>query len=255
MDMRKFGRRLMNVSLASIIRKLRQRSRPAEIDYLSQIPTVAVSEIVGKPLIRVPGAYSYVDGSLPWCDILALLSVLVDRSPKTVMEIGTFNGNTTRLIAMNLPEAEIHTIDLPEDFSENGEGLSKDDWHLISQRRVGAEYRADPSITSVTQHFGDTALYDFPEVEFYFIDGAHTYEYARNDTEKALRCPTAKTLMWHDSDELHTGVTSWLVEMVRSGYPVRQIEGTNLAILDLRNFVAPSSDRSEAAHTPVVPAS
>ena len=251
MDLKRFRRRLMNVSGNSILRNFRQWRRRHEVDYLSQIPTVALSEVVGKPLIRVIGSYSYVEGSLPWCDTLALLSVLVDRAPKAVVEIGTFNGNTTRLIALNLPDAEIHTIDLPEDFSDTGEGLPKDDWHLISARRVGAEYRSDPSITSVTQHFGDTAEYDFPLAEFYFIDGAHTYEYARNDTEKALRSPRVKTLMWHDSDQGHHGVTSWLVEMIQSGYSVRQIADTNLAILDLRDYVAATPAPSKSVQAPI----
>ena len=104
----------------------------------------------------------------------------------------------------------------------------------------------------MTQHFGDTATYDFPVAEFYFIDGAHTYEYARNDTEKALRSTGAKTLMWHDSDAGHHGVTRWLAEMIRSGYPVRQIQDTNLAILDLQNHVALGSVPSETVQASVV---
>jgi hypothetical protein len=232
------AQRLMNVSLATIIRKLRQRgllAKPRGDKLLDQIPRITLSEIVGRPMVRIEGAYSYVDGSLPLCDLLALLSVLVDRSPRAVLEIGTFNGYTTRLMALNLPEAEIHTIDLPENFNETGSGMPKDDWHLISARRVGAEYRADPSIKSVTQHFGDTAEYVFPTAEIFFIDGSHTYAYVRNDTEKALMSSTTKVLLWHDCDRTHPDVTRWLVEMIQTGYPVRRIEGTNLAILELGN--------------------
>ena len=228
----------MNVNLATIIRKLRKQGLLAKApgdDLLDQIPRIALCEIVGRPMIRIEGAYSYVDGSLPLCDLLALLSVLVDRSPQTVLEIGTFNGYTTRLMALNLPDAEIHTIDLPENFSDSGAGMQKDDWHLISARRVGSEYRADPSITSVKQHFGDTAEYVFPTAEIFFIDGSHTYAYVRNDTEKALMSSATKVLMWHDCDRTHPDVTRWLVEMIQTGYPVRHIEGTNLAILDLQD--------------------
>jgi hypothetical protein len=228
-----FSQRLMNVSLATIIRKLRQRL--FEDDLLDQIPRIALSEIVGSPIVRVDGSYSYVNGSLPLCDLLALLSVLVDRSPQTVLEIGTFNGYTTRLMALNLPDAEIHTIDLPENFSDSSGRMPKDDWHLISARRVGSEYRADPSITSVKQHFGDTAEYVFPTAEIVFIDGSHTYAYVRNDTEKALMSSATKVLIWHDCDWKHPDVTRWLVEMIRTGYPVRHIAGTHLAILELRN--------------------
>jgi methyltransferase family protein len=233
-----FSQRLMNVSLATIIRKLRQRGLLAKTlgdKLLDRIPEIALSEIVGRPMVRIDGPHSYVDGSLPLCDLLALLSVLVSRAPQTVLEIGTFNGYTTRLMALNLPDAEIHTIDLPENFIDSGAGMPKDDWHLISARRVGSEYRADPSITSVKQHFGDTAEYVFPTAEIFFIDGSHTYAYVRNDTEKALKSSATKALIWHDCDRNHPGVTRWLVEMIQTGYPVRHIEGTSLAILELQN--------------------
>jgi hypothetical protein len=236
-----FGQRLMNLSAASVLRKLRQRGLLAKLPedrLLDQVPLIALSEIVGRPIIHIDGSYSYVDGSLPFCDLVALLSVLVDRSPRTVLEIGTFNGHTTRLMALNLPEAEINTIDLPEDYSDNGAGMAKDDWHLISSRRVGSEYRADPSIRSVKQHFGDTAEYAFPSAEFFFIDGSHTYAYVRNDTEKALASPATKLLIWHDCDRNHPDVTRWLLEMIHTGRPVRHIEGTNLAILDLQDHAS-----------------
>ena len=228
----------MNVSLASMIRKLRRGGflpKPSGDDLLDRMPRIALSEIVDRPMVRIEGTYSYVDGSLPLCDLLALLSILVDRSPRTVLEIGTFNGYTTRLMALNLPDAEIHTIDLPETFTHSDAGMPKDDWHLISSRRVGSVYRADPSIKSIKQHFGDTAEYVFPAAEIFFIDGSHTYAYVRNDTEKAMTSSATKTLIWHDCDRYHPDVTRWLLEMIQTGYPVRHIEGTNLAILELRN--------------------
>jgi hypothetical protein len=177
-SMPSFSERLMSVNLDVILRKLRNKGvlpKPSAEKLLDRIPKILVSEIVSKPTIRVVGTYSYVDGYLPWCDILALLSVLVDRSPRTILEVGTFNGYTTRLMALNLPDAEIHTIDLPEDFKDTDAGLQKDDFHLIAGRRVGSEYRADPSIKCIQQHFGDTAEYVFPVAEFCFIDGSHTY--------------------------------------------------------------------------------
>jgi hypothetical protein len=232
----RFKQRLMNVSLSTMVRKLRQQgvlAKTRESRLLSQIPEVTLSELVGRTMVSIEAAYSYVEGSLPLCDLLALLSLLVSRSPKTILEIGTFNGYTTRLMALNLPSAEIHTIDLPENFEERGAGLQKDDWHLISTRRVGHEYRTDPAITSVTQHFGDTAEYSFPHAEAVFIDGSHTYEYVRNDTERALTFPGTKVLMWHDCNETHPDVMRWLIEMIHDGHAVQHIQGTSLAVLEL----------------------
>lgn len=229
----------MDVSLRKVAERVYRWYRPFPPNYFPQIPRVELGKLVGRPLVTVDGGYSYKDGSLPWGDILALLSVMVDRAPKSVLEIGTFHGHTTRLMALNMPRAAIYTMDLPENFApEDDTGLKKDDWHLINSRRVGAEYRADSSITNVKQLFGDTAECEFPDAELFFIDGAHTYEYVRNDTTKALASPAAKTLLWHDSDGGHRDVTRWLAGMIQAGYPVRQIEGTNLAILDVKDVPA-----------------
>jgi hypothetical protein len=210
-------------------------------EILARIPEVALTAIVsGHPIIKVDSTYSYYDGSLPWRDILAILGVLVDRAPRCLLEIGTFNGHTTRLLALNMPSATIHTVDLPEGFDVDLDSspIPKDDFHLIASRKVGIEYRSDPTIKNVVQHFGDTATWDFGAAEgatFYYIDGAHTYEYARNDTEKALAAARGRdaTLLWHDCDETHLGVVSWLEEMSSQGHPVRRIAGTNLAIMDV----------------------
>ena len=102
-----FGERLMEIDLNWILRLLRNRGvlpKPHGYKLLDQIPAVPLSEIVSKPTIKVVGTYSYVDGYLPWCDILALISILVDRSPHTILEVGTFNGYTTRLMALNAPD-------------------------------------------------------------------------------------------------------------------------------------------------------
>lgn len=228
----------MNVSLGGLLGKVRGVLRAGRIEPIDQIPQVPLNEIVNGPVIRVDGLYSYAEGSLPWCDILALMSVLVDRSPRSILEIGTFDGYTTRLMALNLPGAEIHTIDLPEGFVDTGTGLPKDDAHLIAARQVGRVYKSDPTIHNVKQYFGDSAEFPFPAVEAFFIDGAHTYDYVHNDTEKALAAPGAKLLIWHDCNADHPGVVKWLVEMIQTGRPVRRIVGTNLAVLDLANHSA-----------------
>jgi hypothetical protein len=208
---------------------------------LALIPEVELAAVIrGRPIIKFDGLYRYVEGTMPFSDALAFLAVLVDRAPRVVLEIGTFHGHVTRLIALNLPSATIHTLDLPEDYDVGADpsSLPKDDLHLIRARRVGVEYHSDPSITNVVQHFGDTANWDFGKAEgatLYLIDGAHTYEYARNDTHKALAAARGRdaTLLWHDCDQWHPDVARWVAEMAKTGYPVKRIAWTNLAIMDV----------------------
>jgi len=223
----------MNATLASLLRKAHLLPNPERGD-LGRIAKQSLEQmLISRPLIRVDGLYSpsAVDGSLPWNDLTALLSISIERSPRTVVEIGTLHGNTTRLLAINLPESHIYTVDLPEDVDPGASGMKKDDLHLIRGRRLGAEFRSDSSIRNVTQLLGDTAIMDFPAAEMFYIDGSHTYEYVKNDTQKAMSFSEAKTIVWHDCDRTHPGVIRWLREMVEQGQPVRRIADTNLAVL------------------------
>ena len=208
---------------------------------MGSIREVELGEVIrGQPMIQVDGHYRYLEGAMPWCDIVPLLAILVDRAPRVVLEIGTFHGHTTRLLAINAPTAVIHTLDLPEDYDPRADHspLPKDDLHLIGSRRVGAQYRSDPSVTNVVQHFGDSAEWDFGIAEgatFYLIDGAHTYEYVRSDTERALAAARGReaTLVWHDVHLWHPEIVHWLAEMVAAGYPVKRLHWTHLAVMDV----------------------
>jgi Methyltransferase domain len=259
--MNKLARGLLSLNLAGAIRlarfglsDARERLRAAyfQIDpfgedrravarAMERIPALPLSRLVrGRPIIKVDPDYVYYDGGLPWHDLRSLLALVVDRAPAVVLEVGTFNGFTTRLMAPNAPTATIHTVDLPEGYdpASGASPMEKDDHHLIGSRKVGAFYRDDSSITNVVQHYGDTATWDFGRAEgatFYFIDGSHTYEYARSDREKALAAARGRdaTLLWHDCDLTHPAVVRWLGEMVDAGHPVKRVNGTNLAILDV----------------------
>ena len=179
---------------------------------------------------------AYQDGMLPSEHAMALLSILAAENPAEVLEIGTFMGHTTRQMAETLPAATIHTVDLPEEFrgpDRQGRELPKDDFHLINRRSVGREFRGLPAASHIKQHFADTARWDFREAgrpTVFFIDGSHTYEYCRNDSEKCLGlCGGRGVFLWHDCDEYHPGVVTFLAEWRRQGRDIQRIAGTSLA--------------------------
>lgn len=179
---------------------------------------------------------AYEDGMLPLRDALPVLSLAVAEQPTTVVEIGTFMGHTARALAQNLPAATIHTIDLPPDFDTatptDCSRIPKDDFHLIAKRQVGREFRETPFASRIFQHFADTAEMDFRKLgsaSFFFIDGSHTYEYARNDSEKCLTiADPGSTFLWHDCDDAHEGVVRFLREWEEQGRDVVMIAGTTL---------------------------
>jgi hypothetical protein len=214
-------------------RGVRDEPGPPELD----IPTIDLGEILGDRRPRIClGVGPYEDGMLPVDQLVALLAILVCEQPREVLEIGTFMGHTTRQMAEALESAMIHTVDLPEAFSPaapGDTGLQKDDFHLIERRVVGREFRALPIASRIRQHFADTASWDFRECghpTFFFIDGAHTYEYAKHDSEECYTlCSGRGVFLWHDCDSNHPGVQRLLSEWRSMGRDVRRISGTTLA--------------------------
>jgi hypothetical protein len=206
-------------------------------ERMKQIPVVHLDSLLGdrKCQIRLR-VMKYEDGIMPYRDALGLLSILVAENPSQVLEIGTYMGHTARAMAENLATATIHTIDLPSDFPPGGDVGNlppKDDFHLIDQRVVGREFKEQPCEKRIVQHFGDTAVMDFTQIgrpTFFFIDGSHTYEYCKSDSEKCLAlCPQGGSFLWHDCNETHPGVIKFLLEWRMLGRNIVRIQGTDLA--------------------------
>jgi hypothetical protein len=202
-----------------------------------QIPQIELGDLLAdrEPIIRL-SVMRYEDGMLPSEQAMALLSILVAEAPSEVLEIGTYMGQTTRQIAENLETATIHTVDLPENFSAEHDperNIPKDDFHLIARRIVGREFKGHPCANRIKQHFADTARWDFREAghpTFFFIDGSHTYEYCKNDSEKCFAiCGGHGVFIWHDCDERHPGVVRLILEWRQQGRDIRRIVGTPLA--------------------------
>ena len=254
-------RGLLSLNAATVIRTLRAGPRDAKqrlidsyiaIDpfsriehrpdllLLNHIPQVKLTELVQWPeeLSLYLGDVD-VSGSTPLLDLLAILALAIAQQPKAALEFGTFWGSTTVNLARNLPNAIIHTIDLPPDTEEalaTTAGKPVDDVYLIESRKLGQAFSGTPFESHIVQHLGDTATYDYnsikDEVSFFLIDGSHTYEYAKSDTLHAFDLARGNsTFVWHDCDEIHPGVTRWLGELVDRGLQVKRIEGTVIAYL------------------------
>jgi hypothetical protein len=85
-------------------------------DLLS-IPVIPLEDILGEYEPQVDITISKpLDGQMPIDQEITLLGILIKEQPKEVLEIGTYNGHTTYLMAKNLKNSIIHTVDLPLDF-------------------------------------------------------------------------------------------------------------------------------------------
>lgn len=217
--------------------------RCSKTDAGSYLPVVKLDEIAEvQTEFRVLRPADW-GGSMTITEISSLCHLVAARRPRKVLEVGSFRGLTTLNIAMNAPEAEIHTLDLPPGFDPADTAFVTNDANIIEAR--GHYYYAGRDEASrVHQHYGDTATFDYEEigggVDFCLIDAAHSYEYVRNDTAKTLPLMCEGGLMlWHDygrndflaEPEDAWGVTRFLHEIGSAG--VRILQGTSLGVLVL----------------------
>ena len=132
-------------------------------------------------------------------------------------------------MAMNAPEAEIHTLDLPPDFDPTDTRFENNDAKIIKSRGF-YYYEGREEAARIRQHYGDTATFDYEEIgggmDLCLIDAAHSYEYVRNDTAKSLPLmATGSLMLWHDDGrndfmadpEDAWGVTRFLHEISDTG--------------------------------------
>ncbi|MEO6568282.1 MAG: class I SAM-dependent methyltransferase [Opitutaceae bacterium] len=250
--MNKYGKLFLSLNLGLLVcffrkgpktfsracRKTFDTLSSVESDLLAAIPEIPLqSALSGREVEFQLPIKNYVDGMLPSEHALALVSILVAEQPAAVLEIGTYMGHTSKLMACNLPSAEIHTVDLPLDASsvpDPSSVLARDDFHLVGARVVGREFKGHPCANRIIQHYGDTAHWNFAEAgspSFFFIDGCHTYDYVKNDSEKCLALCASRpaTFLWHDCDENHPGILQFLQEWRELGRDVCRIRGTSLA--------------------------
>jgi predicted O-methyltransferase YrrM len=171
-----------------------------------------------------------------------LAAIVASLRPSNVVELGTSRGKSTLIMALNATHSSVvYTIDLPPEASSTVLRSSWSDLQRQSTREPGEEFRGSTVESRIVQVFGDTAelnlsdqLADlYGKADLVFVDGAHTKEYVRNDTELALKLAHPGTVvLWHDYNRFgeSRGVTEFLDEFSRS-HNVSHLHGSSLAVM------------------------
>lgn len=152
---------------------------------------------------------------------------------ETVFEIGTAAGRTTWSVARSCPAARLWTLDLPESGKPELEVLDYDRPFMLGDARRGNAFHDTPEAERIAQLLGDSASFDFEpwegRIDLVFVDGAHTYDYVRNDTEAALRMLSERgTIVWDDYPNF-PGIWKYLNELGRE-LPIYHLFDTRLAL-------------------------
>jgi predicted O-methyltransferase YrrM len=159
-------------------------------------------------------------GNVSVAELLVLNHLVAERQPNVIFEFGTFDGRTTLNLAANAPlDAKVYTIDLPAaSIADARLALDEDDKVYINKPQSGARFIGSEYARKITQFYGDTAAFDFSlwysQTDFVFIDGSHSAQYVRSDTEVALKLIGERDgiIVWHDYSEWARGLIEVLHE-------------------------------------------
>ena len=176
--------------------------------------------------------------TMPLAELATLGAICARTRPRRIFEIGTYTGLATLVMAMNAPDAEIFTLDLPPAARQtHAHGLGVGGFPDFT---VGAHFRALPAASRIHQLYGDARTFDSAPlgegVDLVLIDGDHTYDFVRADTEHALAMLRPGGLIvwddyvWTERAPECAGVTRCVNELA-ANRRVHQIAGTRLAIL------------------------
>ncbi len=181
-------------------------------------------------------------------DLIGLCLICQRLKPKVIFEIGTLAGYTALECALNSPDdARVFTLDLPrEPTIQPALATAADDAKYIRAHPESKPYLFENTKVAdkVTVLYGDSAVFDFSpfvgKVDFFFIDGSHSYEYVRSDTLNALKCCHAGSVIaWHDFGRgLVPGVSKWILELSKTRI-IYCVPGGSLAFMVVEESALP----------------
>jgi predicted O-methyltransferase YrrM len=165
-------------------------------------------------------------GGLTVLEMTVVMAATRIIDPKKVFEIGTFLGNTTLNIALNIADdSVIYTLDLGEaDLGEVTQDVSDSpltEIHLASRAKL--DFTGSPAEKKIKILTGNSMTFDFSpwkdSVDLMFIDGGHDFATVKSDTENAfkmMRTDKPSCILWHDYlSPAYSGLSYYLDELSR----------------------------------------
>jgi predicted O-methyltransferase YrrM len=205
------------------------------------IPKIASKEFISHDGPVCIYEEECLEGNISNDELMIINGIILNSNPTRIFEIGTFDGRTTLNMAMNAPkQAIIYTLDLPrskiDDTSWTLDPLEK---KYVDKEDSGTRFKGKECEKKIVQLLGDAADYDFSpyygKMDLVFVDGSHSFEYALNDTEIAMKLLKGGEgiILWHNYDVCE-GVTKALNELFVNKEALfknlKRISGTSLVL-------------------------
>jgi predicted O-methyltransferase YrrM len=239
----KIKRRLIALNEFLLNKKSRKLACKKLVEYLfdmyyekkPKIKKIGIEALI-NPSTRVQmSPMRPIDGNMSVQEVLILSLLIKSYDPKTILEVGTFNGLTTHHMALNSSDkTKIHTLDLGNQISFSQKNFWDEDLKFISfEKKKQKVYELSLEKNKIQEHVGNSLDYDFSQFQepnFIFIDGGHSYQIVANDTCKSINILSSKgIIVWHDYSCHCEGVYRFLNELSLT-LPLEHIEGTSLVI-------------------------
>lgn len=178
-----------------------------------------------------------VEGYLDDRNRAVLAALCQGLGARTFFEIGTNRGRTAWTVARSNPELTVYSLDLPspEAAADARLEMIDADRGAFEGWQRGVAFRGTPEEPRIHQLLGDSATFDYGPYEgrmdVVFIDGSHSYEYVRSDTEAALRMLSPCGAVVWDDFPAFPGVLQGVLDAAGAlESPVVHVLGTRLAI-------------------------
>jgi len=204
---------------------------------LPRVPITAVVDGLEQLDVTLLRAFDRVhDVSVDREELLALVGLVKATRPMNLLEIGTYDGNTTLNLAANAAAgAIVTTVDLPIEWPGRLVLNVPQAMINVATKRppVGWQYHGSQHAGSIRQILCDSAELDWKRLpvpfDFIFIDGCHHYVYVKHDTEHAVQyVKPGGLIVWHDYG--YIADVSRVVDQLALQIPIKVIQGTRLAV-------------------------
>jgi len=177
------------------------------------IPEKEVWEIfpgIGHVDVTIGKVFPDEGSTISFREAVVLGGIIRCLKPARVFEIGTSRGVSSYIIASNLPDnGKVFTLDLPpaaEGIPGTRYAVTISDRKMIFADRRERRFLSTEAGKKVVQLHGDSATCDYSEYQgncdVVFIDGSHSEEYIRSDTETGMRLVRkGGVIIWHDFND------------------------------------------------------
>jgi predicted O-methyltransferase YrrM len=206
--------------------------RQRDMARLPGVPLEQLLDADAKPIEPVSHLFPLVAQSVSFIEAVSLGVLLRKCEARRVFEFGTHRGVSTAQLALNVGEGgRVFTLDLPRTDPRTKFDLKCASDLEISRQAQKADLIPEHCRAQITFLEQDSATFDEKPyagtMDAVFVDGAHTYEYVRNDSEKGWRMlRPGGVIIWHDFRPHTPDVMRYLFE---TDFKPSRIEGTTLA--------------------------